>query len=34
MLVGLYHPQNGKVYYNDVDSNDIAWKILENKLAL
>jgi ATP-binding cassette subfamily B protein len=24
MLVGLYHPQTGNVYYNDIDSNDIA----------
>ncbi len=26
MLVGLYHPQHGNVYYNNVDSNDLAWK--------
>jgi ATP-binding cassette subfamily B protein len=33
MLVGLYHPQNGKVYYNDIDSNDIALEDLRKQIG-
>ena len=33
MLVGLYHPQNGKVYYNDVDSNNIALEDLRKQIG-
>ncbi len=33
MLVGLYHPQNGNVYYNDVDSNDIALEDVRTQIG-
>ncbi len=33
MLVGLYHPQNGNVYYNNVDSNDIALEDLRKQIG-
>lgn len=33
MLVGLYHPQNGNVYYNSVDSNDIALEDLRKQIG-
>src|SRR6478736_4114170 len=33
MLVGLYHPQHGKVYYNEVDSNDIALEDLRKQIG-
>ncbi|HEX5150990.1 MAG TPA: ABC transporter ATP-binding protein [Parafilimonas sp.] len=33
MLVGLYHPQNGKVYYNGIDSNDIALEDLRKQIG-
>jgi ATP-binding cassette subfamily B protein len=33
MLVGLYHPQNGNVYYNGVDSNDIALEDIRTQIG-
>ncbi|HYK47443.1 MAG TPA: ABC transporter ATP-binding protein [Parafilimonas sp.] len=33
MLVGLYHPQNGNVYYNSVDSNDIALEDIRTQIG-
>jgi len=33
ILVGLYHPQNGNVYYNNVDSNDIALEDLRSQIG-
>ncbi|MBV9963310.1 MAG: ABC transporter ATP-binding protein [Parafilimonas sp.] len=33
MLVGLYHPQTGNVYYNDVDSNDLALEDLRTQIG-
>jgi len=33
MLVGLYHPQHGKVYYNGIDSNDIALEDLRKQIG-
>ena len=30
LLVGLYHPQTGKVFYNNVDSNNILLEELKN----
>jgi ATP-binding cassette subfamily B protein len=33
MLVGLYHPQNGSVHYNDVDSNNLALEDLRMQIG-
>jgi len=33
MLVGLYRPQNGNVYYNNVDSNDIALEDVRTQIG-
>jgi ATP-binding cassette subfamily B protein len=33
MLVGLYHPQNGSVHYNNVDSNDLALEDLRMQIG-
>lgn len=33
MLVGLYHPQTGNVYYNNVDSNDLALEDLRTQIG-
>jgi ATP-binding cassette subfamily B protein len=33
MLVGLYHPQTGKVYYNGVDSSDLALEDLRMQIG-
>ncbi len=33
MLVGLYHPQHGNVYYNNVDSNDLALEDLRTQIG-
>lgn len=33
MLVGLYHPQSGKVFYNGVDSSDLALEDLRTQIG-
>lgn len=33
MLVGLYHPQSGKVFYNGVDSSDLALEDLRAQIG-
>jgi ATP-binding cassette subfamily B protein len=33
LLVGLYHPQNGNIFYNDIDSNEISLEELRTQIG-